>query len=243
MTFVPPPPRLALVGDRSDAVQAHSRIPAILASLARPGDEPIEPYWLASADIESADDVAGFDGVWIVPGSPYENMEGVLLCIESARRRGVPLFGTCGGFQHILLEYARNVCGLPRVAHAEIEPDADELLLVPLACDLYGEESEVTIAEGTFAASVMGAGRSTERYFCRYGLARSYEDALITAGLVVSGRDPNGEARLVELPEHPFLVGALFQPELSSDATWVHPLVRAFCEAVRARSRSTAAAL
>lgn len=243
MTFVPPPPRLALVGDRSDAVQAHSRIPGILASLATPGVEPIEPYWLATTDIESAEDVAGFDGLWIVPGSPYENIDGVLVSIETARLRGIPLFGTCGGFQHILLEYARHVCGLPRVTHAEIEPDADELLLVPLACDLFGEESEVVIADGTVAASVMGAGPTTERYFCRYGLARSYENALLAAGLVVSGRDPNGEARVVELPDHPFLVGTLFQPELSSDATWVHPLVLAFCQAVRTRSRSAPATL
>ena len=242
MTFVPPPPRLALVGDRSDAVQAHSRIPGILASLATPGSETIEPYWLATADIETAEDVAGFDGIWIVPGSPYESIEGVLVAIQTARTDGIPLLGTCGGFQHIVLEYARHVCGLPDVTHAEIEPEAEELLLVPLACDLFGEESEVLIEEGTLAAAVMGAGATTERYFCRYGLARSYEKALTTRGLVISGRDPNGEARVVELPEHPFLVGTLFQPELSSDATWVHPLVLAFCDAVRSRCHTTAIA-
>lgn len=242
MTFVPPPPRVALVGDRSDAVQAHSRIPAILASLTAPGAEPIEPYWLATGDIDSAADVVGFDGIWIVPGSPYASMEGVLIAVEAARIRGVPLLGTCGGFQHILLEFARHVCGLPRVTHAEIEPKAEELLLVPLACDLFGEESAVVIDEGTLAAAIMGAGPTTERYFCRYGLAQIYEEALVAGGLVVSGRDPNGEARVVELPGHPFLIGTLFQPELSSDATWVHPLVVAFCEAVRAGAGTAAVA-
>lgn len=240
MSFVPSPPRLALVGDRTDAVQAHSRIPAILASLATPGAEPIEPYWLATADIESPEDVAGFDGVWVVPGSPYESIDGVLTAIQTARIAGIPLLGTCGGFQHILLEFARHVCGLPSATHAEIDPHAPELLLVPLCCDLFGEESEVMIAEGTRTADVMGGGPATERYFCRYGLARSYEEILTSHGLVISGRDADGEARVVELPDHAFFIGTLFQPELSSDATWVHPLVLAFCDAVRSRAGAAA---
>jgi CTP synthase (UTP-ammonia lyase) len=245
MSLIPSPPRIALVGDRSDAVQAHARIPGILAALRSTGAgtaEPIEPYWVASPAIESPDDVAGFDGIWVVPGSPYDSMEGVLIAIETARTRGIPLFGTCGGFQHILLEFARNVCGLRNVTHAEVEPGAADLLVVELECSLFGEEAEVVIADGTRAAEVMGAGPSTERYFCRYGLDRSYEETLTSLGLVISGRDPSGEARVVELPGHPFLVGTLFQPELSSDATWIHPLIGAFCGAIRDRASTPAVA-
>lgn len=242
MTLVPSPPRLALVGDRSDSVQAHTRIPVILGALSAPGAEPIEPYWVASTAIESPEDVAGFDGIWIVPGSPYESMDGVLAAIRVARSAQIPLLGTCGGFQHILLEFARNVCGLSRVAHAEIDPGAEELLLVPLACSLFGEESEVIVVPGTGAARAMGAGPSTERYFCRFGLERSYEGIVTAAGLVISGRDAEGEARIVELPGHPFFIGTLFQPELSSDATWAHPLISAFCQAVREHSAVAALA-
>src|ERR1700759_3684256 len=108
MTSLPPPPRLALVGDRSDAVQAHARIPEILSYRVPPGAAPIEPYWVPTPAIESAEDVAGFDGVWVVPGSPYRNMDGVLTAVRAARERGLPLLGTCGGFQHILIEFARN---------------------------------------------------------------------------------------------------------------------------------------
>jgi CTP synthase (UTP-ammonia lyase) len=107
---------------------------------------------------------------------------------------------------------------------------------------MFGEESEVWIEPGTLTAAAMGAGLSTERYFCRYGVARSYEAALTDGGLVISGRDGGGEARVVELPGHPFLVGTLFQPELSSDETWIHPLIRAFGQAVRARAGAAAAA-
>jgi CTP synthase (UTP-ammonia lyase) len=236
------PPRIVLVGDRSSAVEAHGRIPALLAALASGDSEPVEPYWLPSAAITSPRDVAGFDGIWITPGSPYASMDGVLAAVTAARTGGIPLLGTCGGFQHLLLEYARNVCGLERVDHAEVHPDAADLLLVPLACRLYGEEAGVDIAEGTRAAQIMGPGPSTERYFCRFGLNPFYERAVMDAGLVISGRDESGDARVVELPDHPFFLGSLFQPELSSDPTWVHPLITAFVGAVRRRALAVATA-
>jgi CTP synthase (UTP-ammonia lyase) len=230
-----PPPRLALVGDRSPTVEAHNRIPALLRALGAPGDDAIEAYWLASPSIRAAEDLAGFDGVWVVPGSPYANIEGVLAAVAAARTGHIPFLGTCGGFQHLLLEFARNVCGLAGVDHAEIHPEAPDLLVVPLECKLFGEEAEVVIAEGT-AAAAMGAGPTTERFLCRYGLNPDYERCLVSHGLVVSGRDAGGDARVAELPGHPFFVGTLFQPELSSDPTWVHPLILAFAAAVRRRA-------
>jgi len=234
-----PPPRLALVGDRSPAVEAHTRIPELLRAVA-PGAEPIEPYWLATGSIESAADVAGFDGIWVIPGSPYAHPAGVLAAIEAARTLGLPLLGTCGGFQHLVWEFARNVCGLHAVSHAEVEPDADQLVIVPLACKLFGEEATVVIAEGTTAAAAMGAGPTTERYFCQFGVNPSYEALLTRHGLVISGRDADGDPRVAELGGHPFFLGALFQPELSSDSTWVHPLITAFAAAVRERAARSA---
>jgi CTP synthase (UTP-ammonia lyase) len=232
-TDTPPPPRLALVGDRSPSVRAHDKIPVLVRALATGSEEAIEPYWLHSTTINEPGDVAGFDGIWIVPGSPYESPAGVLAAITGARISGIPLLGTCGGFQHLLIEFARNVCGLAGVENAEQHPEAPELLIVPLRCSLLGEEADVVVEPDTAAASAMGAGSSTERFFCRYGLSARYEDRLRDRGLAISGRDELGDARIAELPGHPFFVGTLFQPELASDTTWVHPLIVAFATAVR----------
>jgi CTP synthase (UTP-ammonia lyase) len=230
---IPAPPRIALVGDRSASVLAHARIPGLIQALATGSDELIEPYWLHSTTITSPADLAGFDGIWVVPGSPYTNADGVLTAIRTARLERIPLLGTCGGFQYLLLEFARSVCGLPTVEHGESDPDGTALLLVPLECKLFGEEDTVFVTEGTTAAQAMGPGPSTERYFCRFGLNLAYEDRLRAHGLVISGRSADGSARIAELPDHPFCVGALFQPELASDLTWVHPLIAAFAAAVR----------
>lgn len=228
-----PPPRLALVGDRTPSVQAHARIPRLVEALGIGAGDPVELYWLASGAVESPADVAGFDGIWVVPGSPYEHRDGVLAAIQAARLGGIPFLGTCGGFQHLLLEFARHVCGLPRAENAEERPASTDLLIVPLECSLLGEEAAVVVEAGTLAAALMGAGPAVERFFCRYGLDEAYLETLVAHGLVVSGRDSTGAVRLVELPGHPFFLGSLFQPELSSDETWVHPLIGGFIAAVR----------
>jgi len=232
----PPPPRLALVGDRSPAVQAHAKIPALVDALTTGSDEPIEIYWLHSTTISTPGDVTGFDGIWVIPGSPYEHRDGVLAAIQAARTNQIPLLGTCGGFQHLLLEFARNVCGLATVENAEEHAESSEQLIVPLECSLLGQEATVAIAPRTIAARAMGSGPVTERYFCRYGLNADYLQLLQRHGLVISGRDDLGSARVVELSDHPFYVGSLFQPELSSDPTWVHPLIASFAAAVRAHA-------
>jgi CTP synthase (UTP-ammonia lyase) len=217
-------------------VQAHARIPLLLDALSTSVEEPIEVYWLHSTDVAAPSDVAGFDGIWVIPGSPYEHRDGVLSAIEAARTGGIPFLGTCGGFQHLLLEFARNVCGLAGVDNAEERPDCPEPLIVPLECSLLGEEAAVMISSGTTAGRLMGAGPSTERFFCRYGLNADYLAALQHRGLVISGRDRFGAPRVAELLDHRFFMGTLFQPELSSDATWVHPLITGFAAAVRAHA-------
>jgi CTP synthase (UTP-ammonia lyase) len=233
------PARIALVGDRSETLQAHTRIPDLIDALNLAAATAIECYWIRSSHIEGPDDVAGFDGLWVVPGCPYENRDGVLSVIAAARTQGLPFFGTCGGFQHMLLEYARNVCGLAEAEHAEQFPNAETQLIVPLECSLLGEEAEVIIDPDTVAARAMGPGPTTERFFCRYGLSEEFTSRLEAGGLVMSGRDRTGAVRVSELPGHPFFVGSLFQPELSSDRSWVHPLITAFASAVRRRAEAT----
>jgi len=67
---------------------------------------------------------AGFDGFWCVPASPYRDIDGALRAIRFAREQRRPFLGTCGGFQHAVLEYARNVLGWADAEHGELAPNA-----------------------------------------------------------------------------------------------------------------------
>jgi CTP synthase (UTP-ammonia lyase) len=227
--------RLALVGDRSPNVLAHTRVPLLLDALATRDRLVLDAFWVPSEDAEDPAAVRGFDAVWVLPGSPYRSEAGTLTAIRTAREEGIPFLGTCGGFQHALLEFARNVCGLTRVAHAEQDPDADDLLIEPLACSLLGHEAAVTIEPGSLAQSVTGSERTVERYFCAYGPTR-HLDTLRAHGLRFSGHDEDGNVRIVELPGHPFFLGTLFQPEQYGDGSRPHPIVRALARAAVAHA-------
>ncbi|GHF47340.1 CTP synthase C-terminal region-related (seleno)protein [Streptomyces griseosporeus] len=234
-----PAARIALVGDRSPNVVSHTRIPLLLDALAERDRLVLDAYWIPSEDAAAEGAVRGFDAVWVLPGSPYRSEEGVLAAVRAAREDGVPFLGTCGGFQHALLEYARHVCGLTRVAHAENDPDAEDFLIEPLACSLVGHEAAVVIEPGSLAQSVIGAERTVERYFCAYGPSR-HLDTLRAHGMRFSGHDEEGHVRVAELPGHPFFLATLFQPELYGDGSRPHPVVRALARAAVAHARGEA---
>lgn len=222
--------RIALVGDRSPHVAAHGKILEILGRY-----DDVDAFWLETTDVDTGE-IAAFDGVWAVPGSPYADDSGVLAAIQTAREGEIPFLGTCGGFQHAMLEYARNVAGLPAAWHAETRDAAidEDALLVPLACSLVGHENDIDLTPGSVAAQTVGRLRTRERFHCSFGLAPGASDVLEAAGLAVSGRDPDGEVRVCELPGHPYFVGTLFQPELASSQP--HPLVHGFFAAARIRA-------
>lgn len=221
---------VALVGDRSPHVVSHTRIPLLLDALAERDRLVLDAYWIPSEDAEAEGAVRGFDAVWVLPGSPYRSEAGVLTAVRTAREEGIPFLGTCGGFQHALLEFARNVCGLTRTAHAENDPGAEDLLIEPLACSLVGHEAAVAIEPGSLAHAVIGAERTVERYHCAYGPSR-HLDTLRAHGLRLSGHDEDGQVRVAELPGHPFFLATLFQPELAGDGSRPHPVVRALARA------------
>jgi CTP synthase (UTP-ammonia lyase) len=229
---------IALVGDRSQIVRAHARIPMLVDALRRRETLVLDPYWIASDDAEGALD--DFDGIWLVPGSPYASAEGAIAAARTARERGIPFLGTCGGFQHAVLMLARDICGIDEAAHAEYGPDG-ELVIVELECSLVGHEGAINYEPGSLIQRIMGVERSIERYHCSYGIDRAYIDRLADHGVRFTAHDDAGDVRALELPDHSFFLGTLFQPELAGDGTRPHPVVRAFADACVTRASAAVA--
>ncbi|TCC35832.1 glutamine amidotransferase-related protein [Kribbella speibonae] len=225
--------RLALVGDRSPHVRSHSRIPGLLQALEEREHLDLDVYWVPTDEVDDA--LEAFDGIWLLPGSPYRSEAGAITAVRIARENGIPFLGTCAGLQHAMLEFARNVCGATGAQHAESTPDADDLLIVPMQCSLEGHEGAVQVRPGSRAAELLGVERSMERYHCAYGLDSSKLGPLREHGMVFSGYDDAGEPRIAELPEHPFYLASLFQPELAGDGRRPHPFIQAFAHAVAGR--------
>ena len=138
---------IAVLGDRNLEHLTHREIDATLELL--PAD--VDARWLPSPDAASA---AAAEGLWVVPGTPYRDDDAVLEAIHRARAAGMPMLGTCGGFQYMLVEFARNVAGLGDAAHAETAPDAPDPVVARLSCSLVGEERQVSAVPGTRVAEL-----------------------------------------------------------------------------------------
>jgi CTP synthase (UTP-ammonia lyase) len=173
-----------------------------------------------------------FSGIWVAPGSPYKNMDKTLWAIRYARENGVACFGTCGGFQHMIIEYARNVLHFEDAGHAEYDPYASNLFITQFACSLAGREMELTFSPGSRVAEIYGGISAIELYYCNFGVNPDHVSILRSGPLKITGSDSEGEIRVIELPGHPFLLGTLFVPQTRSTAEQPHPLVTAFMKAV-----------
>lgn len=223
--------RIGLIGDYDAAVLAHQAIPRALELAAKALGVKFSAEWLATEEINSIDSVSHFDGLWAVPATPYRNMDGALCAIRFARETLRPFLGTCGGFQHALLEYARSVLGWADAEHAETAPQAGRPVIAPLVCSLVEVQDSVRFVPGSRLAQAYAQEQSSEGYHCRFGLNPEFAAALAAGPLQITAFDARGEARSFELDGHPFFVGTLFQPERAALANRLPPLVKAFVAA------------
>jgi CTP synthase (UTP-ammonia lyase) len=226
-------PAVALVGDYSGRHAAHRAIPKALELARDRLGADVRWEWVGTRQIgEPARDLAAYSGVWLVPASPYESAAGAIGAVRWAREGSRPFLGTCGGFQHALLEYALNVAGIAGADHAETNPRGNALVVTELACSLVEKMDVVFFAEGSLLRSAYGRASATEGYRCSYGLNPAYRPALEASGLRFSAWDNTGEVRGAELPGHPFFAGMLFQPERAALRGEVPPAALAFMRAV-----------
>lgn len=233
--------RIGLIGDYDAAVPAHQAIPVALQLAGHALALTVEFEWVPTEQIVNPARVAGFNGLWCVPASPYRSMEGALLAITFARENGRPFLGTCGGFQHAAVEYARNVLGWDDAEHAETAPGAGRTVIGPLACALVEATDVVHFRPGSRIAAAYGRGESTEGYRCRYGLNPEFQATLVSGPLRAGAHDATGEIRAVELDGHPFFVATLFQPERAALKGQIPPLVVEFVRACAAEHGRSAA--
>lgn len=227
--------RIALVGDYDATKVAHRAIPIALKWAVDELRADVTFEWLPSRELRPAAQVRlePYAALWCVPGSPYQNTQGVIDAIRFARVQSRPFLGTCGGFQHALLEYAQAVWGID-AQHAETNPKADDPLIAPLVCSLVEVRGGLNFEPGSRLRAIYGRDSASEEYHCNFGLNPSYASRLQSGPLKVAARDDDGSVRAVELDAHPFFIGTLFQPERAALRDQVPPLVRAFVRAVAA---------
>jgi CTP synthase len=207
--------------------------------------------WLNSKDFEKdpkkIKELKGYQGIIVPGGFGNSGIEGLIETIKYARINKIPYFGLCYGMQLLVIEYARNILGWKDANTAEINKTAQHLVIdimpdqkIKLDNGDYGASMrlgayEACIEKGTIAYKAYGKTEISERHRHRYEVNPEYVDEIKKAGLVFSGKSPNGKLmEIAELPKsvHPFFLGTQFHPEFLARPLDPHPLFTEFIKTI-----------
>ena len=234
------PIRIGIIGDFDPKLRTHKATNGAFRHAGQKVSIPLEVRWLATPSLlepSAPERLAKCAGLFAAAGTPYTCMHGALNAIEFARRRDWPFLGTCGGFQHALIEFARNVLGIADADSAEHGSASSNLVIAPVSCDapnrlpggpkLSGSD-RILLQPDSQLARIYGRNEISEEYHCNYELNDEYRVRFESAGLRISGVAEGGQIRAVELPANAFFLCTLFQPQLAPLADAPHPLIAAF---------------
>ncbi|MDI9441547.1 MAG: CTP synthase [Firmicutes bacterium] len=202
----------------------------------------IEMHWIDAEQLETGnlDPLAQLDGIVVPGGFGVRGVEGKIKAVQYARENNIPFFGIALGMQCAVMEFARNVAGLPDAGSIEFGHDSSPVIsFMPGQPEIIGLGGSMRL--GTFPCVLTEGSRSFEayqqsviheRHRHRYELNNGYRELLVESGLQLSGLSPDGElVEVVELPNHPWFVGTQFHPEFKSRPTRPHPLFVSFVKA------------
>jgi CTP synthase (UTP-ammonia lyase) len=222
--------RIAILGDFNPAYATHHALNDSLRRISKLFMEDLQFDWI-STDVFNRNTAFKdlYSGVLVAPGSPYRDMENVLRTITYTREHDIPTFGNCGGFQHMIIEFARTVCGIKSADHEETNPTSGELLISRLSCSLVGQEEELTIVDNNSKLfQMIGKNKLKAKYHCSYGINAKYLDTLKSHGFSTTALSDDGQIRAFELKNQTFFVGTLFQPALTSTIETPDPIIIEF---------------
>lgn len=199
--------------------------------------------WIDSEHLDVnnvAEQLDGIDGLLVAPGFGSRGVEGKISAIRHVREHSIPFFGICLGMQCAVIEFGRNVCGLPEANSSEFKKNKFSVI------DLLPEQRHVTDKGGTMrlgaypcvlkkkskAATAYKTEHISERHRHRYEFNNEFRELYEGSGMVLSGTSPDEKlVEIIELPNHPWFVGVQFHPEYKSRAVTGHPLFVAFVKA------------
>ncbi|MBP6884961.1 MAG: CTP synthase [Candidatus Pacebacteria bacterium] len=206
--------------------------------------------WINSMDFENdpskVKTLSSYDGILVPGGFGKRGIEGIISAIKFARENKIPYFGLCYGMQLAVIEYSRNVVGWTDANTREVNPESKHLVIDVMESQKeklehkdYGGTMrlgayDAYIGKDTVARLAYGKEQVSERHRHRYEVNPAFIGEIEKAGLVFSGKSPDGTLmEIAELPKdkHPFFLGTQFHPEFKSRPLAPHPLFRAFAEA------------
>ncbi len=243
---------IGLVGKYVELQDAYKSINEALFQAATYSDRKLDLVFIHSEKLTEAnadEKLSGMDGVVIAPGFGHRGIEGKFVALRWCREHDVPTFGICLGMQCMVIEFARNVLGLPEANSTEMEPSTPDNVI-----DLMEEQKSVTEKGGTMrlgaydcrlrpgsrAAQAYGTTEVRERHRHRFEFNNDYRERFEAAGMKCVGENPGTHlVEVVELPDHRWYIGTQYHPEYSSTVLSPNPIFLDFIKAAIAYRNET----
>lgn len=246
---------IGIIGKYVDLVEAYKSLHEALVHGGIANDAQVELKYVNAEDLETGDVaelLAGCHGILVPGGFGQRGVEGKMNAITYAREQKIPFFGICLGMQLAVVEFARNVAGLPDADSNEFTKDTtanviylmkewydartDTVHVRDEASDMGGTlrlgSYPCTLIADTFASAAYDCKNIEERHRHRFEFNPAFRDDLEKAGLVISGTSPdNALVEIVEIADHPWFLACQFHPEFKSKPMAPHPLFHRFIEA------------
>lgn len=211
----------------------------------------VDIHWIDSEEIlpETVDtQLSGLDGILVPGGFGDRGIEGMILAAKYAREKHLPYFGICLGMQIAVIEFARNVAGIPDANSGEFDENCPSKVIdfMPGQSDTVDKGGTLrlgaypcVIRPGTTLEKCYGKHQISERHRHRYELNNAYRQQLETSGLTLAGLSPDGRlVETVELSDRAFFVGVQYHPEFKSRPNRPHPLFEGFVGAALKQKQS-----
>lgn len=233
--------KIAVVGKYIDLQDAYKSIYESLAHAGVGNDCSVKILRIDSEDVErdgAEKYLSDADGILIPGGFGDRGIEGKILAAKYARENKIPYFGICLGMQIAVIEYARDVLELDGANSTEFNESTlypvinlmdDQKDIVDKGATMRLGSYECALVEGSRAGKAYGQKSVRERHRHRFEFNNAYRKRLEDAGLVVAGINPKRNlVEIVEVKDHPWMVGVQFHPEFQSKPSKPHPLFCAF---------------
>ncbi len=240
--------KIAIVGKYTELTDAYLSVREALVHGGIANDVGVDLEWITSSEFDEGQStqqrLSPYDAILIPGGFGERGIEGMVETVRYARENSVPYFGICLGLQTAIIEFARNVCGLPGTNSSEFEPDCEHPVISLMHSQRDLKDMGGTMRLGAYVcrfkpgsrvARIYNVDEVDERHRHRYEVNNEYRDRLEEFGMRCAGLSPDGSlVEMIELIDHPWFIGCQFHPELKSRPTKPHPLFASFVGAAMA---------
>lgn len=221
---------IAIVGEYYDSFIPHIKLNESLQDISKKLGISLKYDWIETSDLDNNPEnkLSKYHGIWSAPGSPFKSLKGATNAIQYARENNIPHLGTCAGFQHTVIEIARNLLGYEDAQHEEYDQESSKLFVNKLVCSLAGKTMTINVKDNTQSFKWYQKKEVEEDYYCNFGINPQFIDKFSHPELSISGVDDDNEIRIIEIKKNDFFISTLFVPQSKSTKVNPHPLIVGF---------------